>query len=46
MKIAGAKVLVTGANRGLGKALVQGLRDAGAAKPRLRDGKWCDSATA
>jgi NAD(P)-dependent dehydrogenase (short-subunit alcohol dehydrogenase family) len=32
MKIAGAKVLVTGANRGLGKALVQGLRDAGAAK--------------
>jgi NAD(P)-dependent dehydrogenase (short-subunit alcohol dehydrogenase family) len=32
MKIAGSKVLVTGANRGLGKALVQGLRDAGAAK--------------
>ena len=32
MKIAGAEALVTGANRGLGKALVQGLRDAGAAK--------------
>src|ERR1700734_116087 len=32
MKVAGAKVLVTGANRGLGKALVRGLRDAGAAK--------------
>ena len=32
MKVAGAKVLVTGANRGLGNALVQGLRDAGAAK--------------
>jgi len=32
VKVAGAKVLVTGANRGLGKALVQGLRDAGAAK--------------
>jgi NAD(P)-dependent dehydrogenase (short-subunit alcohol dehydrogenase family) len=32
MKIAGKKVLVTGANRGLGKAFVGVLREAGAAK--------------
>jgi NAD(P)-dependent dehydrogenase (short-subunit alcohol dehydrogenase family) len=32
MKIAGSKVLVTGANRGLGRALVHGFRAAGAAK--------------
>ena len=32
MKVGGATVLVTGANRGLGRALVEALRDAGAAK--------------
>lgn len=32
MKIGGSTVLVTGANRGLGKALVAALRDAGAKK--------------
>lgn len=32
MKISGTTVLVTGANRGLGRALVDALRDAGAAK--------------
>ena len=32
MKISGSTALVTGANRGLGRALVQALRDAGCAK--------------
>jgi NAD(P)-dependent dehydrogenase (short-subunit alcohol dehydrogenase family) len=32
MKVGGTTVLVTGANRGLGRALVEALRDAGAAK--------------
>jgi NAD(P)-dependent dehydrogenase (short-subunit alcohol dehydrogenase family) len=32
MKISGATALVTGANRGLGRAFVQALRDAGCAK--------------
>ena len=32
MKISGSSVLVTGANRGLGRALVEALRHAGAAK--------------
>lgn len=32
MKIEGSVALVTGANRGLGKAFVEGLLDAGAAK--------------
>ena len=32
MKISGATALVTGANRGLGRAYVQALRDAGCAK--------------
>lgn len=32
MKIAGCIALVTGANRGLGRAFVEALRNAGAAK--------------
>jgi NAD(P)-dependent dehydrogenase (short-subunit alcohol dehydrogenase family) len=32
MKISGSMALVTGANRGLGKAFVKALRDAGCAK--------------
>ena len=32
MRIAGSRVLITGANRGLGRAIVEAMREAGAAK--------------
>jgi NAD(P)-dependent dehydrogenase (short-subunit alcohol dehydrogenase family) len=47
MKIEGLTALVTGANRGLGRAFVQALRDAGCSKiyaaARTIEGAACDA---